>query len=131
MRAGRGAAGGVLENTIGAMESLGASRENIAAVVGPCITQKSYEVGTDFLAHFKKLDEENEQFFVPGKDKYHFQFDLPAYVLHRLQEAGLQRVIGCAMDTASNEKRYYSYRRATLRGEPDYGRQLSAIGLKR
>lgn len=123
----KGAHGGVIENTVLAMEKLGASRKNIAAVVGPCIAQTSYEVGPDFIARF--TSDAQAQFFIPSRRAGHFMFDLPAYVTSRLREAGLQRVAVLAMDTCANESDFFSYRRATLNAEPDYGRQISVIAL--
>lgn len=122
----RGAHGGVLENTIAAMEALGANRANIAAAIGPTIAQASYEVDAGFRAQF---GEEDGAFFAAGEREGHFQFDLPAYIAHRLGEAGIGPVQDLALDTYIAENSYYSYRRATHRGEPNYGRQISAIAL--
>lgn len=124
----KGAHGGVVESTVIAMEKLGAKRENISAVIGPCIQQKSYEVGAEFIARF--TPEEQSQFFIPSDRAGHHRFDLPAYVTQTARAAGLQRVAVLAMDTCSNAAQFFSYRRTTLAGEPDYGRQISAIALK-
>lgn len=121
----RGAHGGVLENTIKAMESLGASRARIAAAIGPTIAQASYEVDARFRANFTEAD---ARFFSAGREG-HWQFDLPAYVFHRLEVAGVGMVEDLALDTYTIENKYYSFRRATHRGEPNYGRQLSLIAL--
>jgi YfiH family protein len=119
----RGAHGGVLENTIAAMESLGASRDNISAAVGPTIAQSSYEVDARFRENFAERDDEH---FQPGREG-HWQFDLPGYVKQRLRAAGLTRIEDCTLDTYTIEKSYYSFRRATHRGQANYGRQLSLI----
>jgi len=124
----KGAHGGVVESTVLAMEKLGAKRENIAAIIGPCIAQSSYEVGPEFIARFTA--DEQTQFFIPSLREEHHRFDLPAYVTKTAHAAGLQRVAVIAMDTCSNEAQFFSYRRTTLRGEPDYGRQISAIALR-
>jgi len=124
----KGAVGGVLENTIQAMEDLGAEREDIRAVIGPCIAQSSYEVGAEFIARFTAA--EQAQFFIPSNRAGHALFDLPSYVAMRLSAAGLQQVALLAMDTCTNEENFFSYRRSTLRGEPDYGRHISCIVLK-
>jgi YfiH family protein len=121
----RGAHGGVIEATIAAMEVLGARREKIAAAVGPCIAQASYEVGADFRTRF--TDEDN-RFFDPGAPG-HWQFDLPGYVAARLVESRVGEVEVLARDTYADPARFYSFRRATHCGEPTYGRQLSLIGL--
>ncbi len=122
----RGAHLGVLENTIAAMEALGAKRSRIAAAIGPTIAQASYEVDDGFRAQFAA---EDSRFFAAGKRAGHHQFDLPAYIAHRLQSSGITRIDDCAEDTYANSDRYYSYRRATHQGEANYGRQIAAIAL--
>lgn len=124
----KGAIGGVTDTTIAAMESLGAQRERIVAAVGPCIAQKSYEVDTAFQARFVAGDADNEHFFAPGRTG-HMQFDLEAYVAHRLVAAGIAAVDTLHEDTLSQPDRFFSFRRATLAGEADYGRQISLIAL--
>lgn len=124
----RGAVGGVTSATIEAMERLGARRERIAAAVGPCIAQPSYEVDEAFRARFEDEDSSNDRFFVPGPaGKPHF--DLAGYVFHRLKSAGVGRTEALGLDTYSDAERFYSYRRSTHLGEPSYGRQISMIGL--
>ncbi len=125
----KGAIGGVTDATIAAMETLGAKRERIAAAVGPCIARASYEVDDGFLATFATDDPANERFFAPGKPGHH-QFDLEAYVVARLAAAGLTRIEALGLDTYADEDRFFSFRRATHRGEPGYGRQISLIGLE-
>ena len=128
----KGAIGGVLENTIAAMVRLGAEPGNMVAAIGPCIAQRSYEVGPDFPAPFLAQGEDNEQFFAPRPLKPgYFLFDLAAYAARRLALAGVAEIVRTPCDTCQEESRFYSYRRATLRGEPDYGRQLSAIVIER
>lgn len=124
----RGALAGVTDSTIAQMERLGARRDDIHAAVGPCIGQDSYEVDESFRARFVADDPDNERFFVPGASgKPHF--DLEAYVVHRLIAAGIGEVEALNLDTYADPDRFYSYRRATRRGEDDYGRQLSAIAI--
>ncbi|WP_294331293.1 peptidoglycan editing factor PgeF [uncultured Sphingomonas sp.] len=124
----KGAIGGVTDSTIVAMEALGARREAIAAAVGPCIARASYEVDASFFQHFCAQDPANERFFADGRPE-HFQFDLEAYVVHRLALAGLRTIEALGLDTYTNEDRFFSFRRATHRLEPDYGRQISLIGI--
>jgi len=124
----RGALAGVTDATIAAMERLGARRERIHAAVGPCIAQPSYEVDEAFRAGFLDADGENARFFVPGPaEKPHF--DLEGYVVHRLIAAGVGEVEELNLDTYAEADRFFSFRRATHRGEADYGRQLSAIAI--
>ena len=124
----KGALGGVTDTTILAMEALGAKRERIAAAIGPCIARASYEVDEAFARRFELVDPANERFFTEGRAG-HFQFDLEAYVAHRLAVAGVMRVALLGLDTYADEARFFSYRRATHRSEPGYGRQISIIGL--
>src|SRR5207253_1923225 len=124
----RGALAGVTDSAIAAMVRLGARSDRIQAAVGPCIGQPSYEVDEAFRARFTEADAANERFFAPGPaGKPHF--DLAGYVVHRLIAAEIGEVEALGLDTYADPDRFYSYRRATHRGEADYGRQLSAIAL--
>ena len=124
----RGALAGVTDSTIQAMEKLGARREHIRAAVGPCIAQQSYEVDEAFRTRFVQEEGDNDRFFVLGPaGKPHF--DLEGYVVHRLIAAGIDEVEALNLDTYADEGRFFSFRRATHRGEADYGRQLSAIAI--
>jgi len=123
----RGALGGVLEATVAAMESLGAARDGICAAIGPCIGAASYEVGPEFGRPFLDQDADNQHFFAPGRRDGHPLFDIAGYVAARLRRAGIGAVGTVEADTCADEERFFSYRRKTLAGEPDYGRQLSAI----
>jgi polyphenol oxidase len=124
----KGALGGVTTATILAMETLGARRERIVAAIGPCIARASYEVDDAFAQAFDAADPANERFFSSGREGHH-QFDLEAYVARRLASEGIGRVEMLGLDTYADADRFYSYRRATHRGEPGYGRQISIIGL--
>lgn len=125
----KGAIGGVTDSTIAAMEALGARRERIAAAIGPCIARANYEVDEAFRARFEEDDPVNERFFADARAG-HAQFDLEAYVAHRLALGGVRRIEALGLDTYTDETRFFSYRRATHRGEPDYGRQIAIIGLR-
>lgn len=124
----KGALAGVVEATVAEMERRGAVRSRVAAAVGPCIARKSYEVDEAFLRRFVDADRAHERFFSAGREG-HRQFDLEGFVLSRLAAAGLARVEALGLDTYSDPDRFYSYRRATHRGEPTYGRQISLIAL--
>ena len=127
----KGAVGGVLDNTVARMVELGAKPKNIVAAVGPCIGQRSYEVGPEFPAPFLAEVADNSDFFAPAARAGHFLFDLPGYVSRKLARLGLIEVTRVPADTCRDAARFFSYRRATLRGEGDYGRQLSVIVLER
>ncbi|MFN3387501.1 MAG: peptidoglycan editing factor PgeF [Allosphingosinicella sp.] len=124
----KGAFAGVVEATVAEMTRRGAERGRIAAAIGPCIARRSYEVDEAFLRRFVEADPENERFFGLGREGHH-QFDLEGFVAHRLAEAGLTRIEALGEDTYGQADRFFSYRRATHRGEPDYGRQISLIAL--
>jgi YfiH family protein len=124
----KGALAGVTDSTIAAMERLGARRDRIAAAIGPCIARASYEVDDAFARRFEAADPANERFFAAGRPGHH-RFDLEAYIAARLAAAGIARVDALGLDTFADESRFYSFRRATHRGEPDYGRQISLIGV--
>ena len=124
----RGAVAGVAANTIAAMEKLGARRDRITAAVGPCIAKASYEVDHDFAERLVAASPENDRFLTDGPaGKLHF--DLESYVVTSLAAAGIARIEALGLDTYAAPDRFFSYRRATHAGEPDYGRQLSLIGL--
>ena len=125
----KGAFTGVLENTVTAMEGLGARRENIIAVLGPSISAKNYEVGPEFVDRFVAAASANDSYFTPSSKPGHAMFDLNLYTVDRLKAAG---VTADALNrcTYAEEDLFYSYRRATHRSEADYGRHVSAIVLE-
>lgn len=122
----KGALAGVAEATVAAMRREGA--RDIAAAIGPTIRQPSYEVGAEFRDAFTARDASHARWFAPGKAADKFQFDLPGFLTARLGEAGVTRIEDLAVCTYADGG-YFSYRRTTHRGEPDYGRNLSAIAL--
>jgi len=125
----KGAMGGIVQATVEAMIQQGAAVERIRAVVGPCISQTSYEVGADYKARFATEAPGSERFFAAGSAKDKRQFDLPGFVLWRLEQAGVQHAAWTGDDTRTDEARFYSNRRAYLNGEPDFGRLIGAIAL--
>lgn len=126
----KGAFTGVLENTVAAMERLGARRDRIVAVLGPSIGPDNYEVGPEFVARFVEADAGNERYFSPSKTVGHSMFDLNQYTVDRLRKAGVTAE-GLGRCTYAEEDLFYSYRRTTHRKEADYGRQVSAIVLEK
>jgi len=125
----RGTLAGIMEATVAAMVTLGARPERTRAGIGPCIGQASYEVGSEFSANFTAADPASAAFFVVATRPGHFLFDLPGYIALRLQRLGLAAIEQAPHDTAAEEDLFFSYRRACLRGESDYGRGLAAIAL--
>lgn len=125
----RGALGGITDATVAAMERLGAARDRIVAAVGPMIRQPRYETGADLRDRFLAADPANARFFVAAAREGHFMFDLASYVRARLAAAGVRAVEDVDACTYADEARFFSYRRMTHRGEPDYGRHVNAIVL--
>lgn len=125
----KGALSGVTGRTLAAMESLGARRADVVAVIGPAISIDAYEVGPEFAQRFLDEDAGNVRFFRPSERPAHAMFDLPGYLEERLRREGAGDVVNLDVCTFSDEPRFFSYRRTTHRRETDYGRQISAIAL--
>lgn len=123
----KGALGGVLEATVERMVEAGATRSDIVAVLGPTIGRDAYEVGPEFVARFAAAAADNARFFRPSARTDHAMFDLPSYVAARLADMGIGDHAVLDHCTYSDEARFFSYRRSVHRGEPDYGRLISAI----
>lgn len=124
----KGALTGVLENTIAAMEALGATRARIVAVLGPSISQKNYEVGPEFVERLTMENAANTSYLLPSGREGHMLFDLNGYTVDRLGRAGVAAECLGRCTYAENDL-FFSYRRTTHAGEQDYGRQISAIVL--
>jgi YfiH family protein len=125
----RGALEGVIEAAVDAMETLGAKRASIVAAAGPMIRQRNYEVGPDLIERFVAADADNGRFFVSAERPGHALFDLAGFVVERLRRAGVGEVEDLGHCTYADSTQFYSYRRATHRAEPDYGRHVNAIAL--
>jgi len=125
----KGAFTGVAEATLDAMERLGADRRRVVAVLGPTISQTNYEVGPEFVERLRAADGANGRFFKESARAGHAMFDLPGYIAARFRAAGVGRFVDLALCTYADERRFFSYRRATHRGEPDYGRLIAGIAL--
>ena len=125
----KGALGGIIHSTVQAMQALGAQPRRIVAVVGPTIAQASYEVGAEYQERFEHHDPGSGRFFLPGETADKRLFDLPGFVLWRLEQAGVGEAACTGDDTRADAARFYSNRRAYLAGEPDFGRMMSAVGL--
>lgn len=126
----RGATGNVLEATVEKMIELGATREHILATLGPTISSKNYEVGPEFVEKLISDDADHSRFFSRHSDNGHAYFDLPAFILARLDAVGVKGS-WTGHCTYEDEQRFFSYRRTTHRSEPDYGRQMSAIAIRK
>jgi purine-nucleoside/S-methyl-5'-thioadenosine phosphorylase / adenosine deaminase len=125
----RGALHGVIEAALAAMERLGADRGRVHAALGPMIRQPNYEVGPEFVARFVAADADNARFFGEAARSGHVRFDLPGFIRERLMRAGVRAIEDVGRCTYAEAALFYSYRRSTHRGEPDYGRHVNAIAL--
>ncbi len=125
----RGAFFGVIENTVDAMEKLGADRSRTTVALGPLIRQENYEVSQDFVDQFVREHQDYARFFAPAERVGHAMFDLPGFIGARLEQNGIDRFEDLRLCTYADPDRFYSYRRSTHRAEPDYGRHINAIVL--
>jgi YfiH family protein len=125
----KGAFTGVIDAVAAGMEDLGARRERIIAVLGPTISRTAYEVGPEFVARFLGADAGCKRFFAPSGRVGHAMFDLPSFIAVKAVEAGIGHFEDLSLCTYADPARFFSYRRTTHAGEPDYGRQVSAIAL--
>ena len=126
----KGALGGVLEACIAAFEREGVRPADIQAAIGPTIGLANYEVGPEFPEKFLAEDPANTRFFTASSRHGHHRFDLPGYVKSKLERLGLAEIEDLGLCTYADEARFFSYRRATHRGEPDFGRLISAIVIE-
>lgn len=124
----KGALTGVTDSAIAAMEKLGAKRARIRAAIGPLIRQGAYEVGPEFVQRFAGTDASYARFFIPSARAGHAMFDLPGFIRFRLEQSDIAGVEDLGLCTYTDQ-RFFSYRRTTHRGEPDYGRHVHAIAL--
>lgn len=125
----KGAAAGVIESAVEAMERLGARRDRLVAAIGPSISQPSYEVGDELRTMLGQTCSDNEEFFTLSSREGHWQFDLSGFAQTQLKRARIENTLAFPACTYLQVSDFFSYRRATHRGEPDYGRQLSAVML--
>ncbi len=121
----KGALAGVLESTVALMRAHGATR--IVAAIGPCIHQQSYEVGPEFAARFRDVDQNADRYFVPGASD-RLRFDLPGYCAARLAALGVETET-LPLDTYTLATRLHSHRRSVHEKAGDYGRNCAAIAL--
>jgi YfiH family protein len=125
----RGALTGVIDRTVSAMEKLGAKRNRIVAAAGPMIRQPNYEVGQDLIDRFVAVEPNTVRFFKPAARPAHAMFDLAGYIVSRMRRAGIESIEDIGLCTYADPAQFFSYRRATHRGESDYGRHINAIAL--
>ena len=124
----KGTVGRIAQNTVRAMERLGADPANITAVLGPTIAQPSYEVGAEFPDLIAAACKDPLAYLTASTNQGKWMFDLPGLIEEQLKELVGQALV-LNRDTYVEEDLFFSYRRATHRGETEYGRQISGICL--
>ena len=122
----KGALSGVIENTFKKLKEMDGNIKELAVSVGPCISQKNYEVKNDFYNEFIKKSQNNESFFLK-KDKNTFNFDLRGFVNRKLIDLGVLEIDNIEIDTFASDNDYFSHRRAKKLGHDDFGRCISVI----
>lgn len=129
----RGAVRGIVENTLDIMLQQGAEKSTIAAAIGPCLQQESFESGLDMYQEFIDADPKNKIFFIPGRNKEHFQFDMQGFIRSKLEAYGINNISVSDIDTYTNTDKYFSFRRNThlglVKSPKDFPSHLSTIRL--
>jgi polyphenol oxidase len=122
----KGALNGIIKNTVEKFNELNSKNNDLIAVVGPCIGKESYEVKKDLLDRFIAKDIKNEIFF-KSIDNEKFLFDLRGFINKEILNLDIKNIENIEIDTFSQKKNFYSYRRSQLKNEKDYGRCISVI----
>lgn len=125
----KGALAGITSSMMEAMEQLGAKRSSLVAVIGPTISKRAYEVGSEYRERFVAAEAKNATFFTSGNNEKYY-FDLPGYLLDRIQREGIAEVHNLDLCTYSDEEQFFSFRRSVHREELKYGRLLSAVAIR-
>ncbi|MAU57772.1 MAG: peptidoglycan editing factor PgeF [Hyphomicrobiales bacterium] len=125
----KGAKSNIIENTIIKVQELGGKKENISIVIGPCIQQKSYEVGNEFFENFTLDDKKNRELFIQKSQRYYF--DLPQYCINKIKNCGIKKIDNLNKCTYENSNEFFSFRRSLHLNEIDYGRQANAITISK
>ena len=121
----KGAYKGIIQKVLSYFKKQGSESKNLIAAVGPCISQKNYEVQNDFKSKFLKQNKRNKIFFKKVKNKTYFS--LNKCVLYQLKKTGIKNIEIINKDTFTKENNFFSARRSLLRKEIDYGRNISVI----
>ena len=122
----KGAVNGIIENTLKKLEEMNGSIKQLVVSLGPCISQKNYEVKNDFYSEFIKKSKNNDSFFFKNEKKT-FNFDLRGFVIKKFKDLGVLEIDNVAIDSFASENEYFSHRRAKKLGQDDYGRCISVI----
>tara|TARA_B100000003_G_scaffold31778_2_gene25840 strand:- start:963 stop:1715 length:753 start_codon:yes stop_codon:yes gene_type:complete len=124
----KGAIKNIVTRVLNRMIKLGSKKKDIVAVIGPCISQKNYEVGKEFKEKFIRKDKKNSVFFKFRRKRIYF--DLSKFIYNQLISFGILNIDVIRKDTFEIKNNFFSARRSLKRNEPDYGRNISVIMLK-
>ncbi len=122
----KGAINEIIENTLKKLVEMEGSIKQLVVSVGPCISQRNYEVKNDFYSEFIKKSKDNNSFFLK-REKNTFNFDLRGFVNKKFKDFGVPEIENVLIDTFANKNEYFSHRRAKKLGQDDYGRCISVI----
>ena len=103
----------------------GCKKNHITAAIGPCISQKSYNVKEDFKNKFLKKNKKNAVFFKKRKDILYF--DLPNYIKSQLKLIKISKIDMVNIDTFDKKNNFFSARQSLNSNHDDYGRNISLI----
>ena len=123
----KGARNGIIKNTIKLMLECGSKLNNIISCIGPCIGKESYKVNNDFFRKFIIENSQNKKFFLIKKNI--MNFNLKYYIIEKIKNCGVKKVLFGSFDTFKDKKNFFSYRRSLMSKEKDYGRCLSVISI--
>ena len=124
----KGAYKNIITKVLKKFIKLGSNKKDIIAVIGPAISQKSYEVGEEFKDKFISKSKKNRVFFKYKRKKIYF--DLINFIYNQLISFGISKIDVIRKDTFDKKNNFFSARRSLKNNEPDYGRNISVIMLR-
>ncbi len=124
----KGAYKNIITKVLKKFIKLGSNKKDIIAVIGPAISQKSYEVGEEFKDKFISKSKKNRVFFKYKRNKIYF--DLTNFIYNQLISFGISKIDVIRKDTFDKKNNFFSARRSIKKNEPDYGRNISVIMLR-
>ena len=121
----KGAYKGIIKKVVSQLYKMGSKPEDLIAVIGPCISQKNYEVKNDFKDKFIKKSKNNKIYFKRAKNKSYFS--LNKFVYNELSKLKIKNIEIINKDTYELKNNFFSARRSIQNKHDDYGRNISLI----